>query len=1106
MSRSARAHAKPTDPRSPIAAPSIPTRSTRPMQRLRTTLTSLAAAAAVLTLGGAPAPALADGEGAPQSVLDGPTGEIKYSTPTFTFSSSEAGVTFECRVDSAAWTVCGSPWTVTLADGEHTLSVRAIDEAGNADPTPALRELSVDTSGVDTAIDGGPAGLTNDATPSFAFSTAVTAATYECRLVGGDSPLPTWAGCSSPFTTPSLPSNGFRFEVRAVSPTGRADSTPARRDFTVDAIAPETELTEGPAEGGDASSRTPRFGYRSEAGARFECRVDPKAKQGVDLVPWAPCEPAGFTTPQLRGGAHVFEVRATDVAGNADPTPAKRSFRVLACEKLVRFGLVELRGECLQGSGTDEAPAWESEKPFTLNGLPVPVIAGTTAVIKESVGESDGLLTIKNITIAPAGVELYKGDLSLKLPAGKQGDEKEAMAFSPGGKLFGMQVAGKAAFRLGWPNGTEQRRAVLTLSIALPDIFKAGPGKTATSVTGDVGIRMDPVSGVQLDGVKVQVGNAFIGGLGIKSLCLSYLRAGSTFVAGCQAPSLGKAAAGKPPFMTCATDTDKDRWDGALAIILPTASKTELGVWGGTSDGKFSHGGAYADNLGTALPLAPGVFVDRIAFGVCVQPPPFKLKGEVGVAFGPDFNGHKAAKVNGWLEYTDSYNGSPWQVKAGGSLELFEREMANAEFSYLSSGMIDFKFQAGFDFKVASINGNVEGWVETVGSRRFNVEGSVRVCADLIGCAQGQALVSSVGLAGCVTVKGRFVDLTGGLGYTWKNGKVKLMGGSCSLGEWRAQRAIATKLDAAGRRLQAAPQTLVVPKGTPGIAVKVRGQGGVPKVAFVGPDGRRISTDVSPGQGLVQGSHMLLDDEEAGEVSALIVEPAAGTWTVEPLPGSAPIVAVDTADAMPGASVKARVTRGKTSRERVLRYSYVPAEGRTVSFSEQGPRTARTIGSAKRTGSCKAASDRRAGRVCGELRFVPADGGKGKRSIRAEVRHGDAGAESEGREAAVVASFIAPADALPSRPRLTVRRGAGSVTARWKQVPGANQINVVFTTADGRRVLFTRDATKGGSVRLTGVRAAVAVRVTARGMRLDTREGRATTKTIKAKKTAKGKS
>lgn len=1092
----------------PVTTRSTHRHPTRSMQRLRTTLHHLAVAtgaAAAFALGGLPATALAADESSPQSVLDGPTGEIKYSTPTFTFSSNEAGVTFECQVDGGEWKVCGSPWTVTLADGDHSLAVRAIDEAGNADPSPAVRELSVDTSGVDTAIDGGPSGLTNDATPSFAFSTPVTAATYECRIVGDGSPLPGWAGCSSPFTTPELPSNAFRFEVRAVSPAGRADSTPSRRDFTVDAIAPDTELTDGPPEGGDSASRTPRFGYRSEPGARFECRVDPKSKQGVDLVAWAPCDPSGFTAPLLRGGAHSFEVRATDVAGNADPTPAKRNFRVVACEKLVRFGLVELRGECLQGAGTDEAPAWESEKPFTLNGLPVPVLPGTTAVIKESVGESDGLLTIKNITLAPAGVQLYKGDLSLKLPAGKQGEEKEAMAFSPGGKLFGMQVAGKAAFRLGWPNGTDQRRAVLTLSIALPDIFKAGPGKTATSVTGDVGIRMDPVSGVQLDGVKVQVGNAFIGGLGIKSLCLSYLRGGSTFVAGCQAPSLGKAAAGKPPFMTCATDTDKDRWDGALAIILPTASKTELGVWGGTSDGKFSHGGAYADNLGTALPLAPGVFVDRIAFGVCVQPPPFKLKGEIGVAFGPDFNGHKAAKVNGWLEYTDSYNGSPWQVRAGGSLELFEREMANAEFSYLSSGMIDFKFHAGYDFKVASINGDVEGWVETVGSKRFNVEGSVRVCADLIGCAQGQALVSSVGLAGCVTVKGRFVDLTGGLGYTWKNGKIKLMGGSCSLGEWRAQRAVAARLDASGKRLQAAPQTLVVPKGTPGIAVRVRGQGGVPKVAFVGPDGRRITTDVAPGQGLVQGSHMLMDDDEAGEVSALIVEPAAGTWTVEPLPGSVPIASVDTADAMPSASVKARVTAGKTSRERVLRYSYVPADGRTVSFSEQGPRTARTIGSAKKTGRCKAASDRRAGRVCGELRFTPADGGRGKRDIRAEVRQGTAGAESEGREAAVVASFIAPADALPPRPKLTVRRGAGSITARWKKVAGANQINVVFATADGRRVLFTRDATKGGSVRLTGVRAAVAVRVTARGMRLDTREGRATTKTVKPKKAAKKK-
>lgn len=1059
------------------------TRRTRPSRIAR--LVAAAVASAMLA-----SPALADE--APQSVLDGPTGQIAYSTPTFTFSSSEPGSTFECRIDVDAWQPCASPWSPTLEDGEHVLQVRAVDEAGNRDPSPAERRLAVDTSGLETTIDGGPTGLTNDATPTFSFGSTNAGATFQCRLVADRSPLPEWAGCSSPLTFPAISDGAATLEVRAAL-NGRHDNTPARRAFSIDASAPETELTEGPEEGKDSPTRTPRFGYRSsEAGSRFECRLDNKVKQDVDLVAWSACDQSGFVAPQLRGGQHTFEVRAIDLAGNADPTPTKRSFRVVACEQLARFALVELRGTCLQGAGTEEAPVWESSQPFSLNGLPIPVPAGATAVIKEPVGTTDGLLTVKGITLAPAGIQLYRGDLSLKLPAGVQGDEKEAISFSPAGKAFGMPISGKAALRLSWPKGTDQRRAVLALNVALPSVFKSGPSSGAGSLTGDVAVRMDPVNGVQLDGIKIQVGNAYIGGMGIKSLCLSYLRAGATFVAGCTAPTIGK---GKPqPFITCSTDTGVDRWDGALAIVLPTASKTELGLWGGLSGGSLSHAGAYVDNLGNAVPLAPGVFLDRVAIGVCVQPPPFKIKGEVGIAFGPDFNGHKAAKLSGWMQYTDAFGGAPWEIRAGGSLELFEREMANASFAYLSSGMIDFAFHAGFDFKVAKLEGDVGGWVETVGSRRFNVEGRVTVCNDLLGCVQGDALVSSVGVAGCATLKGKLIDLTGGVGYKW-GGKVTLMAGSCSLDQWRAQRAIAARLDASGRRMQAPPQTVRVVRGQHGVAIRVRGVGGVPKVAFVGPDGRRISTDVPAGQGYVADSHMLMDDPEGSAVSALIVDPAPGAWTVEPLPGSVPLAGVDTADPLPDAGVRARVSG--SGRARTLTYSYVPAAGRTVSFAELGPKTARTIDTV--TGApCPDGADRAAGRVCGRVRFTPADGGAGRRQIRAEVRQ-----DGEGRASSIVTTYVAPVDAMPARPALRITRKNGTVTVRWRRVAVANVINLVVATSDGRRVLFARDATRSGSIRLTGVRAAATVRITARGMRTDTREGRPTTRTLRPKRTTK---
>lgn len=1055
-----------------------------------TLVATLASAGALLAAGAGPA-AAAD---APSSTIDGPAGVIKQSTATYTFGSDESAVHFECQIDGGAFEACTSPWTVTLADGPHTLAIRAIDDAGNVDPTPAQREITVDTSGVDTQLDGGPAGLTNDPTPTFAFGTTLTGATYECRITGAGTPLPNFAGCSTPFETPTLRDGDYAIEVRAVSAAGKADPTPATRAFRVDATAPDTELTEGPLEGGESPTRTPHFGYRSSepAGAQFQCRVDNTQKQKVDLVDWKACDPGGFTTPMLRGGLHTFEVRALDAAGNADASPVKRTFMVRACESDVRFGLVELHGECIQGTGTDDAPTYESEKPITLNGLPIPVPAGTKAVIAAPVGEADGKLTVKDITLTPLGVQLYKGDLSIKLPAGKQGEEKEAIAFSPSGKLFGMPVAGKAALRLNWPQGTQERRAVLALSIKLPDLFKSGPSTTATTVTGDVGIRVDPTHGIQLDGFKVEVGNAYIGALAIKTMCLSYLRAGAQFVQGCQAPKIGKGAS--EPFITCATDVNADRWDGSLAVILPTASKTELGVWGGTSDGRFSHGGAYADNLGTAVPLAPGVFLNRIAFGICVQPAPLKLKGELGVALGPVVNGVAGVQLNGYLEYTAAYRSRPWQLKAGGSIVLFGYDVANGEMTYLGTGMLDFRFHAGFDFKVVKINGDVVGWVETTGSKRFNVEGKVEVCAKIIGCVKGEAVVSSVGLAGCASVDTFLGTVHGGGGMKW-GGKLKIMAGSCDIGPWRATRSVIAT-DGLGHRLQEPAPGFLVGERAAAVAVRVRGRGGMPKVAFVGPDGRRISTDVPDGQGYDPKSHMIMGDEEAGEVSALIANPAKGAWRVEVLPGSVPVDGIDVADPLPPAAITAKVT-GKGT-DRAIEYAYTPHEGRTITFAELGPQTKRELGTA--TGhTCADEADRKAGRRCGKLPFTPGMGGAGTRTIHASIAQDGEPTGSED-----VTTYVAPKDALPARPRIKVSRAPGSVKVRWKRSATADQVNVVVATADGRRVLFVRDARHAGSVVLHGVRSTVAARVTVRGMRTaDSKEGRAATATLRAKKAKK---
>jgi hypothetical protein len=61
---------------------------------------------------------------------------------TIEFEADESG-SFECSLDGKPFTECSSPLTLRVRKGRHTWSVRAIDEVGNADPTPARASFKV---------------------------------------------------------------------------------------------------------------------------------------------------------------------------------------------------------------------------------------------------------------------------------------------------------------------------------------------------------------------------------------------------------------------------------------------------------------------------------------------------------------------------------------------------------------------------------------------------------------------------------------------------------------------------------------------------------------------------------------------------------------------------------------------------------------------------------------------------------------------------------------------------------------------------------------------------------------------------------------------------
>jgi Ca2+-binding RTX toxin-like protein len=67
---------------------------------------------------------------------------------TFRFSSNNGEATFECKLDGGTFGVCTSPkeYPDLIEGSTHTFEVRAVDPAGNTDPTPARRTWTVDTT------------------------------------------------------------------------------------------------------------------------------------------------------------------------------------------------------------------------------------------------------------------------------------------------------------------------------------------------------------------------------------------------------------------------------------------------------------------------------------------------------------------------------------------------------------------------------------------------------------------------------------------------------------------------------------------------------------------------------------------------------------------------------------------------------------------------------------------------------------------------------------------------------------------------------------------------------------------------------------------------
>ncbi|MFZ4812834.1 MAG: hypothetical protein ACOYL9_15955, partial [Ilumatobacteraceae bacterium] len=241
----------------------------------------------------------------------------------FRFRSDDPIASFECQIDSEPWAACSTPSTFSsVVYGDHTFRVRAVNDVGTADASPATFSWTY-AGEPDTTIDSKPDSFAHSFSADFDFSSTYPDATFQCKLDGGS-----FTACSSTKTYTGLALLGHSFQVRAVNQLGEVDLSPVSYSWSVVDV-PDTAISTAAPAPSFASSLSVAFSspysgpdgsYPSlYPGATFQCKLDDGD--------WAVCtSPRSLTG--LKPGEHTFQVRSVNSVPEVDPSPASITWMV----------------------------------------------------------------------------------------------------------------------------------------------------------------------------------------------------------------------------------------------------------------------------------------------------------------------------------------------------------------------------------------------------------------------------------------------------------------------------------------------------------------------------------------------------------------------------------------------------------------------------------------------------------------------------------------------------------------------------------------------------------------------------------------------------------
>lgn len=660
--------------------------------------------------------------------------------------------------------------------------------------------------------------------------------------------------------------------------------------------------------------------------------------------------------------------------------------------------------------------------PVAINGIYVPIPNDRETVYDQAKG-TIGVGTV-DVRIGP--YHLGEVDLSRTLPPSGPKARLDLGSFDLEKKvpLFGgFKVGAKASLAL------LNRRSEAKIGVRLPNIFQLGKNTALAQVS----VLSNNTEGFKIDGARIELPAVFVGPLLLDKFFLDYSKS-------------------------------KDSWSGGGDLSVPgglvkldaSPPPPDFGI--GIRKGQFDHLGAGAAFEPPAQPqLFPGIGLKHI--GIAVGLNPFRLTGTAGISVGslydfdgvllmvfaspsqpydmPEDPGPELAPLAGrTFDSTTIALGGTASIKVPAIVSI---PLVNAYLVYQAPDYFEWGGGFKFGFSFLEVSGKLGGFLAP-SQGKFSAEAGLNACLRNIGidlgpyefrvnyCAQVGAVVSSKGVGFCLLVPNptpigpSFIPA--GAGYKWGAKTPDLMIFSCDYGPYR---------ETSPRAAQAGAQTFTVEAGLPALTARIVGETGPPEVTITGPKGERISTSAGPGEGS-NGNIAVAKAPDSKATLVAIRQPAAGRWTIEPESGSSKIESVATANGRPAPKIRARVSG--TGRSRVLSYDVGDDLAGAVTFSERGARSYRVIGSAK---SAK-----------GRIRFSPAPGSAGKRTIVASV---DNGAVTS--QAIPVASYGAPALRRLGRPgRVRAVRRGSRVLVSWRRVPGATRYYATFVARSGARTML----------------------------------------------------